>query len=356
MKAYQLEAPGKTLQLLELPSPFTEAGTITVEMKAIPLLSYTEKYLAGETPMWYPDRPFIPGTNGVGTIKEIGKNIYHFKPGERVLVDPYLKAAEAVEEPAQILTGLTGISPDSASMLNDWADGTWREIVNYPANSFHSLAGLENIPDEKLALLSKLLIPFGGLRRAGFQAGQTLIVHGATGYFASTALMLGFAMGAERVVAAARNGEALEKLTEIFDQRVVPVEMTGEIDIDAENLVKASDGGAHVSFDMIGGANSPNGTLATLKALKRGGKLVLMGQLMVPLPIDYNDLLTNNKELIGHFMYTPEDLRALIGLVRSHQIDLSRLTIQTFSFEHLPEAITVATCMKGLDGVVVTIP
>ena len=99
----------------------------------------------------------------------------------------------------------------------------------FPGSTFHSLVGLEYFPDEQLALLSKLLIPFGGLRRAGLQAGQTLIVHGATGYFASTALMLGLAMGAERIVAAARNSAALEKLAEILGQRVVPVEMTGKL-------------------------------------------------------------------------------------------------------------------------------
>ena len=50
-----------------------------------------------------------------------------------------------------------------------------------------------------------------------------------------------------------------------------PVVLKGDIQADAKALRDAADGGAHMAFDMVGGANSPNATLAALRSLRRGG-------------------------------------------------------------------------------------
>ncbi|GAA0469132.1 zinc-dependent alcohol dehydrogenase family protein [Parasphingorhabdus litoris] len=355
MKAWTLEAPGGALTLMDREVPEALPGTVVIDMKAAPLLSYLKSYVQGEMPYWYPDRPFTPGTNGVGTVRAVGKNVYHVQPGQRVTVNPYLIAGEPVAEPAQILIGLTGMSEDSGHMLGEWADGTYAETVRMPASTVLSLEGMDAIPDSQLASLSKIVVPFGGLSRANMRVGDRVIIHGATGYFGSAAILGALALGADRVVIAGRTAKTLETLASLLGDRVIPVMMTGDVETDATALRKASGGGAHIAFDQVGNADSANGTLAALRALERNGKLVLMGSMAVPLPIPYNEMLANNWEIIGHFMYSDADYLTVIDLVRSGRIDLGVLNISEFDLVDLGAAMDAAGKMRSLDSIVLQI-
>ncbi len=114
-------------------------------------MSYFSTYVAGKLPYWYPDHPFTPGTNGVGVVAALGADVHHLRLGQRVFVHPHLVANEIVDEPAQVLVGLTGISPESGPMLADWADGTLSECVLMPASTIAPLEGLEALPPERQA-------------------------------------------------------------------------------------------------------------------------------------------------------------------------------------------------------------
>ena len=124
MYAWRLEGPGGSFTYQPVPIPEVRSGTVLVRMAATPILSYLKEYVKGLPNYWYPQVPFTPGTNGVGTICTVGSDVWHLKPGQRVVVSPYLVATENVEEPAQILGGLTAISPDSEPFFTTWRDGT----------------------------------------------------------------------------------------------------------------------------------------------------------------------------------------------------------------------------------------
>jgi len=90
MKAWKLHKPGGELVLADVPIPELRGGSVLLRMQAAPLLTYFEQWAAGGLPYAYPRRPFTPGTNGVGVIDAVGPGVYHFKPGDRVYVDPLL--------------------------------------------------------------------------------------------------------------------------------------------------------------------------------------------------------------------------------------------------------------------------
>jgi len=104
-------------------------------------------------------------------------------------------------EPAQVLSGLTGISADSGPLLETWRDGTLAEYTLAPATAVPPADG--SISIDALGTLGKLAVPFGGLLRGRLTPGEVLVVIGATGSFGSAAVLLGCALGAERVVAEA---------------------------------------------------------------------------------------------------------------------------------------------------------
>ena len=355
MKAWILDKPGGNFSLQETTEPELRPGGVLISMKATPLLSYLGKYVRGEMPYWYPDGPFTPGTNGVGVVKAIGSGVYHLTEGQRVIVNPYLAAAEPVRDPAQTLIGLTGISPDCGPMWADWTNGTLREVADFPARTVIAAEGLDHIDDVRLACTGKFIVPLGGLVRGRLVAGETVVVHGATGYFGSAAVLLALAMGAGRVVAAGRNTEALKTLVDKTGQQVSAVTMTGDTDADTEALKSAAHGGADLVFDMVGGADSANGTLAAMRSMRRGGRLVLMGSMEVPLPVGYGEVMINNWEIIGNFMYEPGAYHTLLALLRAGHLDLSHVSIRAFGLNDLETAIDAAAGMAALEATVVAV-
>lgn len=354
MKAWRLEKPGGTFDLQDVPEPAPRPGGVLVDMRATPLLSYLRSYVQGDLPYWYPDKPFTPGTNGVGVVKAIGDGVYHLEPGQRVIVNPYMVAAEPVADPAQVLIGLTGISPDSGPLLTDWADGTLREVADFPAQTVIAAEGLDDIEDSRLATTGKFIVPLGGLIRGRLTAGETVIIHGATGYFGSGAVLLAVAMGAERVVAAGRNAKTLSVLKELTGDQVAVVQMTGDVEADTDALRDAAGGGSNLVFDMVGNADSANGTLAAMRTMRRGGRLVLMGSMAADIPLNYSELLLNNWEVIGNFMYRPDTYRVLLSLIRTGRLDLDMVSLRTFELQDLLPAMDAAGDMSGLDCTVVT--
>jgi len=353
MKAWMLDQPGKPLALRDVTQSQPRRNAVLVRMEAVPLLSYTREYVEGKLPYAYPPTPFSPGTNGVGRVVAVGEGVVAFRAGQRVAVNPYWIADETVREPAQALLGLTAISADSGAVLAEFPHGTLREVAEFPASTLIALDGLDGTDATRLAVLAKFAVPFGGLRRGRLSAGETVVVNGASGYFGSAAVLAALALGASKVVALGRRLEPLQALLEQGRGRVVPVVLSGDAAQDTAAIRAATGGGADLAFDMVGQATDANGTLAALRSLRRGGRLVLMGSMQVDLPIPYSEMLLNNWELIGHFMYTRADYLALVSLATSGQIPLDAVELKSYPFAELEAAIDAAGRMSGLQCTVV---
>jgi alcohol dehydrogenase len=354
MKAWKLSKPGGELALADVPVPELRWGSVIVRMQAAPLLTYFEQWAAGRLPYAYPRRPFTPGTNGVGVVDAVGPGVYHFKPGDRVYVDPFLVTNENVEEPAQVLTGLTGIGTNSDALLADWADGTYAEYVLAPPAALTALAALEGFAAARLAPLSKFAIPLGGLLRGALAPTEALIVNGATGYFGSAAVLLGVALGARAVVALGRNQAGLARLAERGGSRVRTVRLTGDVQADIHAAKEAAGGPLDMGLDIIGRASDPNSTLTALQVLRRGGRLLLMGSMAVKLPIDYAQVLANNWSIIGNFMYPKDAFRRLTALIATGALDIDRVEVTAFALAELPAAARTVAKISGLQAVVLT--
>ena len=354
MKAWRLERLGGALTFEDIPAPTVRAGTVLVRIEASPLLSYLKKYVEGKLPFYSPPPgAFTPGTNGVGVIEEVGRDVWHLKPGQRVVFSPHLVAGENVDEPAQMLIGLTAFGAGSAAIQADWRDGALAEYALAPVATLTPLDGLEAIDAAQLAVLNRFIVPFGGLLRGRLAAGETLVVNGATGAYGAAAVLLGLAMGAARIVAAGRNAAALDAVARAGGSRLAPVRLTGDASADAASLRAAAGGGAQIAFDMVGQAGDANATLAALNSLRRGGRLVLMGSMTTPLPLSYSDIMRNDWEIIGQFMYPAGAYRRLIGLMRAGLLDITPIRARTFPLAALPAAMEAAAQAGSLECVVV---
>ncbi len=288
-----------------------------------------------------PPRPFTPGTNGIGVVEAaVGEGVFHLRPGMRVVLDPHLVVNERTAEPAQILIGLTGMrssqvpqgqsDPLPTALQAAWPDGTLAEFARMPASVVAPLPpALNAVPAERLASIAKFAVPCGSLLRAGLQARETVVVNGATGYFGSAGALLALALGAGRVVAAGRDRAVLRDLADAAGPRLVPVPLSGGVTADAAALRTEAGGPVDVALDLVGRADSGDATLAALRSLRRGGRLVLMGSFKQPLSLLVGEMLANDWHVMGCFMYPPDAPARLAGLdaaARMRGLDITVIT------------------------------
>jgi alcohol dehydrogenase len=352
MKAWQLERLGGELRFTDVRVPEPRPGSVLVRIEASALMSYLKAYVEGNLPVYNPPPgPFTIGTNGVGVVEVVGRDVWHLKPGQRVVLSSHFVAAENVEDPAQILIGLTS-SPDAAPVLADWPDGTLAEYALMPAEAITPADGLDQFDAAQLVTIGRCIIPFGGLLRGRLAVGETLVVNGATGAYGTAAVLLGVAMGAARVIAAGRNAGALQAVARAGGPRVSTVTLTGNVQKDAGSLREACGGGAHLAFDMVGQARDPNATLAALHSLRRGGRLVLMGSMTTDLPVPYTTVMLNSWEIIGQFMYPAGAYRRLLELLRSGLLDITAIRPRVYPLAALPEAMEAAATAGNLECIV----
>jgi alcohol dehydrogenase len=352
MKAWRLERAGGRLSLEEVPVPSLRSGTVLVRLSAAPVLSYMGDVLAGKIATIYrfPDHAFTPGTNGAGTVEAVGPAVFHLRAGQRVVLNPHFVVDERGVDPAQILIGLTRIGPDSAPVQEEWPDGTFAEYALMPASALTPSG--DGLTPERLATLGKFTVPYGGFVRIGLEAGETVIVNGATGYFGSAAALLAAAMGAARVVAAGRDAATLATIGTALGPRGAIAVLTGDATSDAATLRDAAGGGAHAAIDLVGRAQDSSSTVATMRALRRGGRLALMGSMAVPLSVGYGELVINDLTIVGQFMYPKDSLAKLIAMAASGVLDLAAVQIRSFPLGALPAALAHAAGMRGLQATV----
>ncbi|WP_202967395.1 zinc-dependent alcohol dehydrogenase [Paenibacillus beijingensis] len=354
MMAWQIKGFGSGLELKEVPKPEVRPGSVLVRIEASSLMSYLKEYVEGKLPTYLPPKGwFTPGGNGFGVIEAVGPDVWHLKPGQRVILSSHLVSGENVPEKGQILIGVTHFGGIGEQMQADWADGTLAEYALFPVMAVTPVEGLDHMAPEQFAVFSRCVVPYGGLVRGRLAAGETVVITGATGAYGTAAVLVALAMGAGKVVAAGRNKTSLEMLAQAAGSRVAAVALSGEVLKDSEALREAAGGGADMAFDMIGQAGDPNATLAALGSLRQRGRLVLMGSMTSPLPVNYMLMMFNSLEIIGHFMYDADAHLKLLNLLRSGQLDMSPIAARVFPLKDLPEAMEAAAAASNLECVVI---
>jgi alcohol dehydrogenase len=349
-KAWRLHAHND-LRFDDVETPKPAPDGVLVRIEAGMVLSYMGRVLSGQAPYSLPPMPFVPGTNAIARVIAVGENVSHVRPGDRVFLSPHLRGDVPDSDPPQILIGLTTTvtTPAALTMQMRWRDGVFAEIAHWPAACVTPLFDMNDKPAAELIGLAKLIVPFGGLQRTDMRGGDTILINGATGYFGSGAVMLAASMGAGRVVAVGRKREALEMLRDTFGPRVIPAVVTGDAEKDLAIIRKAAGGRADVALDLLGTAKSTSTTLSCLRALRRGGRLVLMGSAEVPLELSFREMLANDWEVVGQFMYARQAPGQLAQLAAEGLLDLKKIVVTTFNLAEFKRAMEAAALMQGLD-------
>lgn len=184
-----------------------------------------------------PDLPFIPGGEVAGMIEEVGSAVSGLEPGVRVMAVTFLGGlAEYVNAPAAAVFEMPETMP-------------WEVAAGFPGVYGTSYYALK--------------------QRAQLQAGETLLVLGASGGVGLAAVQIGAAMGA-RVIAAAGGEEKTR-----FLERQACSDVIDYSACDLRETVKAlTDGrGADVIYDPVGGDMFD----AATRCINWNGRILVVG-------------------------------------------------------------------------------
>lgn len=203
--------------------------------------------------------PYTPGLEFAGEVAWVGDEVTRVKPGDRVLADGFL----------------TG--PRSHGRHQRWGGfATWAVIPEQAALVLSDRLSY----DQSVNLLGNYETAWHVLHvRARLQAGESVLVLGASGSTGLAGVQLAKACGAT-VIAAGRNPDKLAELKALGADHVLRTDRESGGLAGMRDAVKALTGGngVHVVWDGVGGDIS----VQALRCLRFGGRFCIVGWAATP--------------------------------------------------------------------------
>ena len=239
MKAALLKALGLPLAIETVPDPILGTGEVIVDVAATKVLAYAGEVFSGRR-RYLLEPPVIPGAGCIGRVREVGPDATELAPGDWVFCDPTVRSRDNAQAPDIILQGLTAGSARARHLQKYFHDGSWAERIRVPTECAIRIGPLSEADAVSWCAFGNFVVPYGGFVAANLQAGETVLVNGATGAFGSGAVAVALAMGASMVVATGRNQAALDDLVRRFGDRVRPVRMLVDEERDRQAIFNAA--------------------------------------------------------------------------------------------------------------------
>ena len=350
MKATILKAFGSPLTVEAWPDPVLGTGEVIVDVVAAPVLSYADEVFSGAR-RYLLELPVVPGCGAVGRVRAVGPDATRLAAGDWVICDPTVRSRDDALMPDITLQGWSARGEGGQRLQKHFRDGPWAERMRVPTENAIPIGRIDATEAASWCALNLLLVPYGGLLAAKLQAGETLLVSGATGNFGSAGIAVALAMGAGSVVAPGRNEAVLADLARRFGPRLRPVKLSGNESEDRERMRQAAPGPIDCVLDLLPPSASTTPVRAALMTVRPYGRVVLMGGVGMSggddLALPYPWIMRNGITIHGQWMYPREAVARLAGLVRSGLLDLRHYDVTSFALEAVNDAVAHAAAHAG---------
>jgi NADPH2:quinone reductase len=253
--------PPESLVVEDVPSPTPGPGAVVVSVKAAGV-NFPDVLVIENKYQFKPPRPFSPGCELAGVVKEVGEGVARVKPGDAVMA--YTTYGAFAEE-----------ATVDAARLQPIPEG-----MDFASASAFSVA---------YGTVDHALHDRGGLR-----TGETLLVLGAAGGIGVAAIEVGKALGA-RVIACASSEDKLVVCREHGADETINYAAG---DLREQVKLLTGDNGVDVVCDPVGGPYSE----PALRSLAWRGRLLVIGFAAGEIPkIPLNLPLLKGCSIVGVF-------------------------------------------------------
>ena len=350
VKAAILKAFGSPLVIETIPDPVLGTGEVIVDVVATQVLPYTNEVFSGER-KYLLTLPVAPGCGAIGRVRATGPDATRLSVGDWVMCDPTVRSRDDSLNPDITLQGWSARGPGGLQLQKYFHHGALAEQMRVPTENAIPIGPIDAAEAGRWCALTLTLVPYGGLLAANLQAGETLLVSGATGNYGSAAVAVGLAMGAGCVVAPGRNERMLDDLARRFGPRVRPVKITGDEAEDRERMRRAAPGPIDCVLDILPPSATTTAVRAAVMAVRPYGRVVLMGGVGMlggaGLDLPYPWIMRSCITIHGQWMFSPDAIIRMTGLVRSGLLDLTQFDVVDFDLDHANEAVAHAAAHGG---------
>ena len=240
--------------------------------------------------------PGIPGCDCAGLVSEVADDVIGWSVGDRVLVDPVR---------------------DENGELWMIGDTLWGAYAEYVAVSAEQLIPLPE--DVSFADASCLPVAYGTahrmmLTRGSVNAGDSVLILGASGGVGTSALLLAKMRGAS-VIAAAGSDEKCEQLMSLGADETINYTTTDFVKYCREKTGSLFSGGG---YDVVVNFTGGDTWARSLKCVKLGGQVLTCGATAgFDPPTDLRFIWTAEMDIRGSNGWQRSDLDQLLELTRT---------------------------------------
>ena len=304
MRALALDGVGglERLAVRELPAPDLSApDDVRIRVRAAALNHldlFVTRGLAGVEYRF----PRVVGCDAAGVVDAVGPAVRSVAPGDRVMVNPGLSCGVC---PA-CLEGEDSLCR-TFRILGEHVSGTVAELVVVPEANLARVP--EAMPWDRAAAFSLATLTAWRMlaSRALLKPGETVLIWGIGGGVAQAALQIAKLLGAYTIVTSG----APHKLEAARGLGADAVLDHAREDVVAEVKRLTEGRGADVVVDSVGERTWPQ----TLRALKRGGRLVICGATSGPkVELDLRRLFWHQWSILGSTMGSRREYREIVRL------------------------------------------
>jgi len=275
MKAIQVHEFGdaEVMQYEDVTNPTPAAGEVVINVEAIGV-NPVDTYIRAGVHLIKPELPFTPGGDAAGTILSLDDGVSQFKIGDRVYV------------------------------ANGRGTGCYAEQVALGADRILPLP--DNVSFAQGAAVGS---PYGTaywalVNRGHGKAGETVLVHGASGAVGTAALQIAKSMGIN-TIGTAGSERGLELVRQQGAAHALDHTQDGYLDAIGE---LTSGKGPDLILEMLANVNLPR----DLEVVAKYGRIVVIGNRG---PVEINPREAMMKEIdirgIARFNATPEEMAEL---------------------------------------------
>jgi len=271
MKAVRVSEFGgpEVLKVEEVPDPKPDSGQVLVRVKAAGI-NPVDAYIRAGTYARKPNLPYTPGADAAGVVEAVGPQVKGFKAGDRVYTN----------------SSITGVCAELALCEE-------RRVHHLPSKT-------------SFAQGASLGVPYGTAYRALFQrgrgkAGETVLVHGATGGVGTACVQ--FARAAGLTVIGTGGSDRGRKL--VSEQGAHHVLDHRAADYEKQVMAITEGRGVDLITEMLANVNLAK----DLTMLAASGRVVVIGN-RGTIEIDPRNAMAREASILGFTMFaaTESDL------------------------------------------------
>ena len=324
MKAVLCKAfgPADTLVVEDVSSPEIKKNEVLLDVHAAGI-NFPDTLIIEGKYQFKPPFPFSPGGEASGVISAVGENVSHLNVGDRVMaLTGWGSCAEQIAVPAYNILPMPDAMDFTTAAAFSMTYGT----------AMHALK-----------------------QRGALQAGETLLVLGASGGVGLAAIEIGKAMGA-RVVAAASSAEKLEVARQAGADELINYQ-DEDIRERLKTLTKGQ--GVDVVIDPVGGDLFET----VFRSIAWSGRMLVIGFASGTIPsLPANLPLLKGAAVIGVFWGSFAQRQPQDNVANFQQLfawfaegKLKPLVSQTFALEDTAQAINTLAARKAVGKLVIKV-